>query len=206
MLIVTGNRGCLKLNVSPKMVKEVLDSVIVELLSWVVRRGLKKIRLRYELEEVLVVPQADSKTVKLPGLEEIVMEKGKALKVSRGIASHLADSGWVKIGEDHLATKDISSMRWLESSEESLIKLPDFFYLRAAKLLKEGLGKAVEIQNDLQEIIDMRLRKLVKLVFLRDVPTNILERLQPEEVLLFNLLREALNTWKREVMYTDGGQ
>jgi len=171
------------------------------------RRELKRIRLKYELEDTLVIPQVDSKSIRLPGLGEVVMEKGKALRVYRGVANYLVDSGWVKMGEEHLALKDLVSMRWLESSEEALIKLPDFFYLKATRLMEDTKGaKSIEIQNDLQEIIDMRLRKLIKLVFLKDVPASVIERLQPEELLLYDFLKEILNTWQRELMNPDGGQ
>ncbi|MEM1556978.1 MAG: hypothetical protein QXR44_00550 [Thermoproteota archaeon] len=184
-----------------------MDNITIELLRWVMKRELKRIRLKYEFDEALVIPQVDSKSIKLPGLEEVVMEKGKAVRIYRGIANYLSDSGWVKMSEEHLTIKDIASMRWLESSDEALIKLPDFFYLKAMKLMEDSKSsKTIEIQNDLQEIIDIRLRKLIKLVFLKEVPTSILERLQPEELLLYNFLKETLSTWQRELMYSDGGQ
>jgi hypothetical protein len=182
-----------------------LDSVTKELLNWILKRELKRIRLRYEFEETLVIPQVDSKSIRLPGLGEVVMEKGKAIRVYRGVANQLANSGWAKMSEEHLTAKDVTSMRWLESSEEGLIKLPDFFYLKAVKLMENKGAKNIGIQNDLQEIIDIRLRKLIKLVFLKETPTSILERLQPEELLLYNLLKETLNMWQRELMYSDGG-
>jgi len=170
------------------------------------KRELKKIRLKYELDDTIVIPQVDSKNIRLPGLEEFVIERGKALRVYRGMANRLADSGWVKIGEENLTLKDITSMRWLESSEEVLIKLPEFFYLKAVKLIGEGKdSKIMEVQNDLQEIIDIRLRKLIKLVFLKEAPANILERLQPEEKLLYSFLKEALKIWQKELMSPDGG-
>jgi hypothetical protein len=182
-----------------------LDSVTKELLNWILKRELKRIRLRYEFEETLVIPQVDSKSIRLPGLGEVVMEKGKAIRVYRGVANQLANSGWAKMSEEHLTAKDVTSMRWLESSEEGLIKLPDFFYLKAVKLMENKGAKNIGIQNDLQEIIDIRLRKLIKLVFLKETPMSILERLQPEELLLYNLLKETLNMWQRELMYSDGG-
>ncbi|MEM2571167.1 MAG: hypothetical protein QXP96_05520, partial [Thermoproteota archaeon] len=167
-----------------------LDSITREFLNWILKREFKKIRLKYEFEETVVIPQIDSKSIKLPGLGEVTMEKGKVMRVYRGVANQLADSGWVKIGEERLTSKDIVSMRWLESSEEGFIKLPDFFYLKATKLIRDDKsGKNIEIQNDLQEIVDIRLRKLFKLVFLKEVPSNIMERLQPEEVLLYSFLK-----------------
>ncbi|MEM3713229.1 MAG: hypothetical protein QXR97_06815 [Thermoproteota archaeon] len=184
-----------------------MDSTTRELINWILKREFRRIRLKYEFEETTVTPQVDSKSIKLPGLGEVVMEKGKVIRIYRGVANQLADSGWVKIGEERLTSKDVVSMRWLESSEEGFIKLPDFFYLKAIKLMKdEKGGKSIEIQNDLQEIVDIRLRKLLKLVFLKDVPMSIMERLQPEEVLLYNLLKETVNAWQRELMYTDGRQ
>jgi hypothetical protein len=176
----------------------------MELLEWMVRSELKRIRLSYDFEETLIIPQVDSRIIKLPGLEDIAVEKGKAIRVYRGIASQLADLGLAKISEEPLTPKDITAMRWLESSEEGLIKLPDHFYIRAVRLMHDKVGKPVEIQNDLQEILDIRLRKLFKLVFLKEAPTNLLEKLQPEEVFLYNLLREVLNTWCRKVVYIDG--
>ncbi|MBO3769934.1 MAG: hypothetical protein QXS51_01425 [Thermoproteota archaeon] len=184
-----------------------LDSITREFLNWILKREFKKIRLKYEFEETVVIPQIDSKSIKLPGLGEVTMEKGKVMRVYRGVANQLADSGWVKIGEERLTSKDIVSMRWLESSEEGFIKLPDFFYLKATKLIRDDKsGKNIEIQNDLQEIVDIRLRKLFKLVFLKEVPSNIMERLQPEEVLLYSFLKETINAWQRELMYVDGGE
>ncbi|MCS7139002.1 MAG: DNA replication complex GINS family protein [Crenarchaeota archaeon] len=184
-----------------------MDSTTKELLSWIMRREFKRIRLKYELEETIVIPQVDSKSIKLPGLGEIVMEKGKSTRIYRGVANQLAESGWVKIGEERLTSKDIVSIRWLESSEEGFIKLPDFFYLKAMKIMKDNKGgKRIEIQNDLQEIVDIRLRKLFKLVFLKEIPTSIIERLQPEEVLLYSLLKETINIWQKELVYADGGQ
>lgn len=184
-----------------------LDSITKEFLNWILKREFKKIRLKYDFEETIVIPQIDSKSIRLPGLGEVTMEKGKVIRIYRGVANQLADSGWVKIGEERLTSKDIVSMRWLESSEEGFIKLPDFFYLKAAKLIREDKsGKSVEIQNDLQEIVDIRLRKLFKLVFLKEVPTNIMERLQPEEVLLYSFLKETINAWQKELMYVDGGE
>lgn len=177
----------------------------MELLEWIIRSGLKRIKLSYEFEETLIIPQVDSRSIKLPGLEEITIEKGRAIRVYRGIAGQLADSGLAKISEEPLTLKDITAMRWLESSEEGLIKLPDHFYTRAVKLMHKDKGdKQPEIQNDLQEILDIRLRKIIKLVFLKEPPASLLERLQPEEIFLYNLLSETLNTWCRKVVYTDG--
>ncbi|MEM2584229.1 MAG: hypothetical protein QXP99_01680 [Thermoproteota archaeon] len=76
-----------------------MDSITKELLNWIVRRELKRIRLRYELEETVVIPQVDSKSIRLPGLGEVVMEKGKAIRVYRGVANQLANSGWAKMRE-----------------------------------------------------------------------------------------------------------
>ncbi|MEM2089249.1 MAG: hypothetical protein QXF52_11395, partial [Thermoproteota archaeon] len=96
---------------------------------------------------------------------------------------------------------------WLESSEEGLIKLPDHFYIRAVELMRsDKSSKSPETQNDLQEIVDIRLRKILKLVFLKEAPASLLEKLQPEEIFLHSLLREALNTWCRKVVYTNGEQ
>ena len=179
----------------------------MELLEWVISSELKRIRLEYELEETLVIPQVDSRSLKLPGLGELPIERGRAVRVLRGIASQLADSGLVRLGEEPLTLKDVAAMRWLEASEEGLIKLPDYFYIRAAKLVQNLKDdKKTGIQNDLQEIMDIRVRKIIKLVFLKDPPTGLLEKLQPEEKFLYNLLREALNGWRRGLMYTDGEQ
>lgn len=185
-------------------VKQGLASVGIELLEWVISSELKRTKLEYELEETVAIPQVDSRSLKLPGLGEIPIERGRAIRVSRGIASQLADSGLVRLGEEPLTLKDVAAMRWLEASEEGLIKLPDYFYIKAAKLVQTHKDdKKTMIQNDLQEIIDIRVRKMIKLVFLKEPPTSILERLQPEEKLLYNLLREALNGWRRGLMYTD---
>lgn len=184
-----------------------MASTSIELLEWIIRSELKRIRLSYDFEETLIIPQVDSRSIRLPGLEDIVVEKGRAIRVYRGIAGQLADSGLAKISEEPLTLKDIVAMRWLESSEEGLIKLPDHFYIRAMELMRADKGgKAHEIQNDLQEILDIRLRKIFKLVFLKEAPASLLEKLQPEEVFLYNLLREVLNTWCRKVVYTDGEQ
>ena len=185
--------------------KQGLTSAGMELLEWVISNELKRIRLEYELEETVAIPQVDSKSLKLPGFGELTIEKGKAMRVSRGIASRLADSGLVRLGEEPITLKDVAAMRWLEASEEGLIKLPDYFYIKAAKLAQTHKDdKKNMIQNDLQEIIDIRVRKILKLVFLKDPPTGILEKLQPEEKFLYNLLKEALNGWRRGLMYTDG--
>lgn len=184
--------------------KQGLASVGIELLEWVISSELKRTKLEYELEETVAIPQVDSRSLKLPGLGEIPIERGRAIRVSRGIASQLADSGLVRLGEEPLTLKDVAAMRWLEASEEGLIKLPDYFYIKAAKLAQTHKDdKKTMIQNDLQEIIDIRVRKIIKLVFLKEPPTSILERLQPEEKFLYNLLREALNGWRRGLMYTD---
>ncbi len=185
-------------------VKQGLASVGIELLEWVISSELKRIRLEYELEETVAIPQVDSKSLKLPGLGELLIERGRAIRVSRGIACQLADSGLVRLGEEPLTMKDVAAMRWLEASEEGLIKLPDYFYIRAAKLAQTHRDdRKTVIQNDLQEIMDIRVRKIIKLVFLKDPPTGLLEKLQPEEKFLYNLLREALNGWRRGLMYTD---
>lgn len=179
----------------------------MELLEWIIRSELKRIRLSYDFEETLIIPQVDSRNIKLPGLEDIVVEKGKAIRVYRGIAGQLVDSGLAKISEEPLTLKDITAMRWLESSEEGLIKLPDHFYIRAVELMRsDKSSKSPETQNDLQEIVDIRLRKILKLVFLKEAPASLLEKLQPEEIFLHSLLREALNTWCRKVVYTNGEQ
>lgn len=184
-----------------------MTSTGMELLEWIIGSELKRIRLSYDFEETLIIPQADSRSIKLPGLEDIIIEKGRAVRVYRGIAGQLADSGLAKISEEPLTLKDVTAMRWLESSEEGLIKLPDHFYVRAVELMHTDKGsKSPEIQNDLQEILDIRLRKIIKLVFLKEAPASLLEKLQPEEVFLYNFLREALNTWRRKVVYTDGEQ
>ncbi|MCX8182851.1 MAG: DNA replication complex GINS family protein [Crenarchaeota archaeon] len=181
-----------------------MASVGIELLEWIISSELNRIKLEYELEETVAIPQVDSRSLKLPGLGEIPIERGRAIRISRGIASQLADSGLVRLGEEPLTLKDVAAMRWLEAAEESLIKLPDYFYIKAAKLVQTYKDdKKTMIQNDLQEIIDIRVRKMIKLVFLKEPPTSILEKFQPEERFLYNLLREALNGWRRGVMYTD---
>ncbi|MGQ9479476.1 MAG: hypothetical protein ACUVQ0_05645 [Thermoproteota archaeon] len=182
-----------------------MNNASIELLTRIIENEFEKFRLNYEFEETLVVSQADSKSIRLPGMSEIPIEKGKIVRIYRGLANQLVELGLAKFCEEPLAIKDIATMRWLESSEDGLVKLPDHFYLRAARLISsEKSSKKSEALNDLQEIIDIRLRKIFKLVFLKGVPGNL--KLQPEENFLYRFIREALNIWRRELMYGNGEQ
>ncbi len=137
----------------------------------------------------------------------IELEEGSTVEVERWIAEELVRSG-IAVPRDEVQLDRIAlnRLRWLETSVSSdyLRPVPQGFYPLARRLLKSAKATNPELANDvdsaIREIVNARIRKIVRLAIAPNIMTEVYASLQPEEQLLYNVIYGCLNAWKDGVL------
>ncbi len=160
-------------------------------------------------EEVRVeVIGKSSRVVTHEGVIELV--RGAEYNLPRWLAYMLAEKGIVNIKEEELSVEKLSNILYNEESTSNrpeFTKIPRYMYLLIKKKLssiEDALKKKADL-NLLQEykyyedllysINRTRVKKILYLLQLHEIPQDIIEKLSEEEKILLTILRETLTRW-----------
>lgn len=142
-------------------------------------------------------------------------EEGRDEQLPIWVARILEAEGFVKIsGEESQALKstELYKLCWKEERNDGLSKLPSHFYPRLRRLLA-SLNEAIKKNptNTLlsehrqsfmkaQDLMNCRLQKILNLARERNPLRSSLEMLEPEELALFNSIKEEIDEWRKKIV------
>ncbi|QIW25304.1 DNA replication complex GINS family protein [Sulfolobus sp. S-194] len=137
------------------------------------------------------------------GFEEISLTKGSEDEIKLWLADELQKKSIVRI-LDYVSVEELGRVLFQErqniNTPASLVKLPKDFYYRALLLidnlkLKNDLEAIEQIRKARQlinEIISIRIRKIIQLAFLGISDQTILDRLTTEEILVYRNIKYTI--------------
>jgi len=170
----------------------------------------------YLLESVDVKCLKDHGSISFNG-ETYTLRKDAEIRLPRVLALDLARRGIVKIIEDETFNLgNISKAYFLEkqaltSSPHTLTALPKNFYLKyreyilklnerlREKYSRELLEELEKAQREIEDLVRIRLRKILTSIYLGVNIDEIREKLTYEELILCKLLRELIDEWLKMV-------
>lgn len=137
------------------------------------------------------------------GFEEISLTKGSEDEIRSWLAIELQKQNTVKI-IDTVTVEELGRILFQErqtiNTPASIVKLPKDFYYRVLNLFEtlkeksdleslEQLRKAKQLLND---IIAIRIRKIIQLAYLGITDQSLLDKLTPEEILVYKNIRNGI--------------
>ncbi|MCE4614338.1 MAG: DNA replication complex GINS family protein [Desulfurococcales archaeon] len=177
-----------------------------------IRDRLKLLEGDYELEPVRVLVLREAEIPAPSGVT--VVQRGEELDLPRWQARKLRDSGIVEIKEAEIGSEEIARVHFTEVNSRGAIQLaqlPPRFYLKVREYI-ENLNRAIKenpspsLFNDranteklLADIVDRRLNKIVRLV-VAGGDDSVLDKMTPEEKILYKTLLETLKTWREGII------
>jgi len=151
--------------------------------------------------------QVNGQRIKIGNGAVLEPKLGSIVEVERWVAEELAQSGVGSMQDDvQLDRISLNRLRWLETSisADSLRPLPPSFYPRARRLIQTARASSPELLNDvdstLREVLNARVRKLMRLAIAPSLPPDAHASLQPEEKLVYDIIHGCLNSWKEGVL------
>ncbi|MEB3756434.1 MAG: DNA replication complex GINS family protein [Desulfurococcales archaeon] len=177
-----------------------------------IRDRLRLLERDYELEPVRVLVLKEAEVPTPSGV--VVIQRGEELDLPRWQARKLRDNGVVEIKEAEIGAEEIARVHFTEVHSRGAIQLaqlPPRFYLKVREYI-ESLNKAIKenpspsLFNDranteklLADIVDRRLNKIVRLV-VAGGDDSVLDKMTPEEKILYKTLLEILKTWREGII------
>lgn len=137
------------------------------------------------------------------GFEEISLSKGSEDEVRFWLAKELQKNSLVKISES-ISLDELGRILFQErqniNTPASLVKVPKDFYYRISVLLEdlkkenslEALEQLRKARQLLEEIVSIRIRKIIQLAFLKISDQNILDKLTAEEILVYRNIKYTI--------------
>ena len=137
------------------------------------------------------------------GFEEASLTKGSEDELQFWLAEELQKQNKIKI-LDSISLEELGRILFQErqnvNTPASLVRLPKDFYFRVIALIKdlktqkdlealEQLKKASQLIN---EIISIRIRKIIQLAFLGIIDQEIIDKLTAEEILVYKNIRYTI--------------
>jgi hypothetical protein len=177
---------------------EMIDSLVVE--------QIKRFEVDFINSMTKVKILVNDQRIRLEDGTNLEPKLGALIELERWIADELVQSGLASPQDDvQLDRVAINRLRWLETSfsADSLRPLPPGFYPRARRLLLQAASKAElknEIDSALKEVLNARIRKLLRFAIAPSLPQDARASLQPEEKLLYELIHGCVNSWKEGVL------
>lgn len=155
------------------------------------RRLLRQLEVEYENSEAKVTLTRDLQRLVLPGQVLENLRKGAPLQVLRWAARRLVESGVAEPGERVTEQKALLQLEWKEKNNPGELQpAPQYFYLRAREELEEGQA----LRHRVEDIISLRLHKILSLAAKRVEP-SIVENLTKEEEVLFSAVKSIVDEW-----------
>jgi len=161
--------------------------------------SLKEIELEYLNAYCKVVLLKDVPRLEVAGTIMENLKQGNVLQLRRWAAEKLVEAGVAKRAELMVDLNYLSQLLWKEKNNVTeLQEIPKYFYMDAKRLIEEtskaSKEKADEVRRRLMDIISLRLLKLFSYAAKRIRPATI-NRMTPEESVLFELIVGLVNEW-----------
>jgi hypothetical protein len=131
------------------------------------------------------------------------LKQGTVLNVRRWVGEKLIEAKVAKYEEDKI---DINYLRQLEWKERNIInevqEVPKYFYLMVKEKMKycNEEEEKRELYNIIQDIISLRLAKLIRIATMPASIRDIDKKISIEEEVLFKVLKSIIENWKKEVL------
>jgi len=167
----------------------------------------------FENSLVRIVVNRNFPEIELAGLKVGPFEEGKEYEVQYWIANELERAGIARFREDELLDiKKLDKILWKEKVQQTrqVSHVEEDFYPRLRRFLsrlKRGANnspekgdeyrKAVGVAND---IVNMRLRKIVSLSSSSEQTSQTLKDLTKEERIFYDRLNKTINQWKNNIL------
>lgn len=137
---------------------------------------------------------------------------GETIEVPRIVAEILLRDGYCEIAQQEITLDSLNKIIFAEEKSKDIKKLDPYFYQKAKwilSLMQNGYLKTSEqeIKRYKQLLLDLeerRLRKILTLIPLKEVPEDIINRLTIEEKNLYELLANITTKWRINLM--NGGE
>ncbi len=159
------------------------------------------------------------------GEELLRLGKGMEIDLPRWLADYLVTKGYAKYSKEIDITKlskEVSKYRFLENKHKEdpyPVQLPKNFYKlikvvsqKAREKVKEEyvddmgdilniMNRIVKISNDISEIAELRLMKMIKhIITSKEIPVELIERCTPEEIALIKELKDDMEVWYKKAL------
>ena len=176
-------------------------------------KTMENLDFRFENSRVKIIANKNYPQIRLAGLSFGPLQEGNEYEIFNWIARELVQAGIVHLREeDNLDATKLYKVQWKERVQVAgqISELPDNFYpkLRAyLSELKTGIsiqpGKIQEYEkaNSLAwDIVNSRLRKIVKLSSGPTQGEQIIQKLTEEEKLLYLELGKIVSNWRNKII------
>lgn len=183
------------------------------IMKLLIEKIMEFIERDYMEEEVRI--EVINKSPKIPLHEGFIeLTRGAEYNIPRWLAKLLVKENIAKIRNDTISIEKLSGITYNEESliqKLQLVKIPRYFYMilgdnlaDLSKKLQET--KDISILEDYKQIEDLymtigriRVKKILNLLLLPSIPSEIFDKLSEEEKILFNVLRETLLIWMKKL-------
>ncbi|MEM2214362.1 MAG: hypothetical protein QXD66_02785 [Candidatus Nezhaarchaeales archaeon] len=173
--------------------------------------------LFYDVEKVRV--KVIKKVPEIKVGDEVLgpLDQNQEVEVERWIARVLKEEGYVDIIDERSVDLSlISKIAWKEVRTDQLVPLEPTFYVKARKYLKilnekakvnpEALNEKRAVEVKLTDVVNCRVQKIVSLALTgTQPPREVLDRLTPEEKVLFNEVRRLISRWRQAIRGEENG-
>ncbi|MEM2986938.1 MAG: hypothetical protein QXV60_02450 [Nitrososphaerota archaeon] len=130
------------------------------------------------------------------------LKQGTVLNVRRWIGEKLIEAKVAKYEEDKI---DINYLRQLEWKERNIInevqEVPKYFYSMIKEKMKYcNEEEKKEFYNIIQDIISLRLAKMIRIAIMPTSIRDIDKKISIEEEILFEALKSIIENWKKVIL------
>jgi hypothetical protein len=141
---------------------------------------------------------------------------GQDVELPLWIATHFVQMGYAKFrDEDQLTLNTLSTTHYKETlpGSRQIPKLGKNFYFQVRRLIKElkaqeakdrnkgrDLDKALSLSRD---IVNIRVKKIASLSASGEQPTELTSNLTAEELALYQNIRTAVDSWRKDILGRD---
>jgi hypothetical protein len=166
----------------------------------------------FENTPVRVMCNRNCPEIQLVGLKLGPFEEGKEYEIQYWIANELERAGIARFRDEELLdTRKLDKILWKEKVQQArqVSHIEEDFYPRLRRFLsrlKKGANSSPERNAEYrkaeavaQDIINIRLRKIVALASSPEQTNEILNDLAKEERTLYNRLYTIINEWKTSI-------
>lgn len=171
----------------------------------------------YMEDDVKVV--VTTRNVRIPTSEGLTeLSKGSEYIVPRWVAQIMKDKGLAIVKEEEFSITSLSTLAYLEEDlikKRKFTRTHRFFYIHGSSRLNElrsrlreaGSMELYEEYRKMEELVStigmVRLRKLLDLVLLLNIPMDIYETLTNEEKALLAMLTTLIRSWMEKLEFME---
>jgi len=174
-----------------------------------VKRGLNRIETDQLVSLVKVNPKEDFSFASSL-VDQVSLKKSNVAEVPLYVARLLFEEGVAEPVDEFLDRKKLVRISSEERYKEyRLTDLPPSFYFQLKQIVSSYRSqaderRASEIESLAAELVDLRLKKILRYCLLPSSSVDLAKSMTSEEAHLFNLLKHIVDCWKKEVMEVGG--